>query len=223
MRRAATALLFAFGLAPPAEGQVLPDAVFVPDSEPTVEVFVLAGGYLGGVVIRPQRSWIRPQWGPQFAGGLLLPVRRRWGFRVDFTTSVIEANWKWDTDRGAGPNDNYARVRRVAAVPTVVRIWRTNRFSVHAGGGFSFEQQRERTRYRPIVGRVDSKPVLGESFTEARAATPVGALVLRAGFTVNISRRLALWSGYSYLRHHADLPGATGLDVGLGYRFVRGT
>lgn len=84
------------------------------------------------------------------------------------------------------------------------------------------ERQRELTRYRRIVARVDLQPVVADSFTEDRVDTLFAVPVaVRAGVIVNRGRRLALRVGYSYTMRYADLPGTQGLDVGLGYRFAR--
>jgi opacity protein-like surface antigen len=209
LRSAATALL------------VFAGAGGAQQREPAIEVFGLAGGYAhGNLLLAPQSNSLSPQWRPQLGGGVLAPLARNWGALFDATTSVVEANWKWDGLPGAGPEDNFARVRRVILVPSVVRLWRRDRFSIYAGAGVGFEHDRERTLFRPIVARDEKgQPVLGPQSTENRVNKTLASPALRVGVIVSLSRRLVLRSGYSYVRHYTDERGSRGLEAGIGYRF----
>jgi opacity protein-like surface antigen len=190
-------------------------------TEPAVEVFGLAGGYVhGNLLLSPQSLSTSSQWRPQLGGGILVPLGRNWGALFDVTTSALETNWKWDGLPGAGPLDNFTHVRRVSLVPSVVRLWRRNRFSIYTGGGVGFEHDRQASRFRPILARDDrGQPILGNEFTDHRANKTQAALAFRAGVIVSLSRRLVARSGYSYLRRYTDERGSAGLEAGIGYRF----
>jgi opacity protein-like surface antigen len=189
--------------------------------EPAVEVFAIGGGYVhGNLLLSPQQSSIAPQWKPQVGGGVLAPLGRRWGALFDVTTSAVEAHWKWDGLPGAGAGDNFSRVRRVSLIPSLVRLWRRERFSIYAGAGGGIEHDRERNLFRRIVARDErGQPVLAGEFETTHVNKTHGALALRAGAIVGLGRRIVLRAGYSYLRFYADEPGSTGLEVGAGYRF----
>jgi opacity protein-like surface antigen len=188
---------------------------------PAIEVFLLAGGYAhGNLLLSPQALSTGSQWRPQAGGGALLPLGSKWGVLFDATTSAIETHWKWDGAPGAGPGDNFTRVRRVVLVPSVVRLWRRSRFTVYAGGGPGFEHDREATRFRAIVGRgQNGEALLAPEFTDHRFHKTGTSLALQAGVIVRLTGRWAVRSGYSYLRRYADERPSQGVAGAIGYRF----
>lgn len=190
--------------------------------EPAIEVFGLVGGYVhGNMVLSPQSFSLPPQWRPQVGGGVLAPLGKKWGVLFDATTSVVEDYWKWDGHPGAGPGDNSSRLLRVSLLPSVVRLWRRDRFSIYAGGGPGFEHDRESNLFRPIVARDDrGQPIVAQEFTKTRVSkTQVALWGFRAGAIVNLSRRVVWRSGYSYLRRYSDERPSQGVEAGIGYRF----
>jgi opacity protein-like surface antigen len=190
-------------------------------TEPAIEVFVLTGGYVhGNLLLSPQSLSTSSQWRPQLGGGVLLPLGRNWGALFDVTTSALETNWKWDGQAGAGPLDNFTHVRRVSLVPSIVRLWRRNRFSIYTGGGVGFEHDRQASRFRPILARDDrGQPILANEFTDHRANKTLASPAFRAGVIGSLTRRLVARFGYSYLRHYTDERGSHELELGIGYRF----
>lgn len=187
-----------------------------------LEVYALAGGYVhGNMVLPPQSVSLQSRWRPQVGAGLLAPLGRRWGVLLDLTSSRVEGYWKWDGEPGAGAGDNLARLHRITLAPSLVRLWRRERFSIYAGFGPGWEHNRESHRLRPIIRRDEQgRPVLAERFEDRRASdtrlTPLG---LRLGGLVSLRGRLALRFGWSYLRRYTDERGSTGVEAGIGWRF----
>lgn len=188
---------------------------------PAFELFGLTGGYAhGNLLVAPQNNSLSPRWRPQVGGGVLAPLGRNWGALFDITTGAVEEFWKWDGLPGAGPEDNHARVRRVTLNPSLVRLWRRNRFSIYAGGGIGFEHDRQKVRYRPILARDEQgRPVLAAEFTEDRRTETLASPALRLGVLLSLTQRLVFRSGFSYLRHYTDERGSGSLEAGIGYRF----
>jgi opacity protein-like surface antigen len=191
-------------------------------AEPAVEVFFLTGGYVhGNLQLSPQAVSPSPQWRPQFGAGILAPLGKKWGALFDVTTSEMETNWKWDGRPGAGPQDNFSHVRRVSFVPSIVRLWRRNRFTIYTGGGVGFEHDLESTRFRAILRRDAERDqvIVADEYTRLRAGKTRPALAFKAGVIVSLSRGLVVRSGYSHLRRYTDLGASHGLEAGIGYRF----
>jgi hypothetical protein len=176
------------------------------------EVYGLTGAYFHG-------NLGTEEWKPQVGASLLAPLGRSWAALFDVTTSATERYWKADGFPG-GPGDNFTRERRVALTPSVVRLWRRDRFSIYAGGGVGFEHDRERGRFRPIVARDENgQPILAEEFQEIRSNPTQKAVVLRAGTIISLSRRIVLRAGFSLLPRYSDADASKSVDVGVGYRF----
>jgi len=76
------------------------------------------------MLLSPQSFSLPPQWRPQVGAGVLAPLGRRWGLLFDLTASSVADYWKWDGAPGAGPADNFARLRRISLFPSLVRLWR---------------------------------------------------------------------------------------------------
>ena len=193
------------------------------EQDATLQVFFMGGPYsYGNLVISPQTTSIPEQWRPHIGvGALWVPRGRNWGALVDLTTSTRSFHWKWDGDtHGAGPNDNFSRVRRISLVPSVVRLWRRETFSIYAGAGLGIEQDRERNRLRNIVSRDETgQPILADEFTESNIKGSHGVLAFRGGILVSLNARIGVRFGYSYLRRYFDHDPAQGIEVGIGYRF----
>jgi hypothetical protein len=190
--------------------------------EPAIELYGLAGGYVhGNMLLSPQHFSLPAQWRPQVGRGVLAPLGRRWGLLFDVTASSVADYWKWDGEPGAGPGDNFARLRRISLFPSLVRLWRRERFSIYAGFGPGWEHNRESHRLRPIVARDErGRPVLADQFENRRASdTKLALYGLRLGCLFSLNRRVAARVGYSYLRRYADERGSTGIEAGLGWRF----
>jgi hypothetical protein len=182
--------------------------------EPAVEVFGLAGAYLHGNLS------VATEWKPQFGGGVLLPLGRKWAALADVTTSVVDANFRHSLAPPSAPADNYVRERRVILTPSVARMWRREAFSIYAGAGFGFEHERHYSRVRPITGYLpDGQPVVDPSFQESRTTRTDAMLVLRTGVIVNLNRRLVLRGDLAVLPRYADERASKSALVGVGWRF----
>ncbi|MCL4853048.1 MAG: hypothetical protein KJZ78_16940 [Bryobacteraceae bacterium] len=182
--------------------------------EPAFEVYALTGAHYHGNLS------LAREWKPQYGAGVLAPLGRNWAAVFDVTTSATEAWWKHDGFPGTGPDDNFTRERRIIMVPSVVRLWRRDRFSIYAGGGVAFEHRRQRTRQRPIVARgPNGEPILGPDFEELNPRSTNRAAALRIGGIVSLTRKVVLRTGYSLLPRYADEKASQSLEFGIGYRF----
>jgi hypothetical protein len=182
--------------------------------EPAFEVYALTGGYFHGNLSAAH------EWRPQGGAGILAPLGSRWGALFDATTSTVERWWLPDGGPGAAPNDNQVWERRVVLTPSVVRLWRRNRFSIYAGGGPGWEHKRQRSRYRLIVARGEhGEPILADRFEERASNRTDGALLLRAGAILSVSRRVVLRTDFAVLPRYVDEKASKSLSVGVGYRF----
>lgn len=149
-----------------------------------------------------------------------LPLGRSWGALADVTTSVAESYWKPDGGPGAGPNDNFTRERRIALIPSIVRLWRTDQFSIYGGGGVGFEHRRQRTHFRPIIARGElGEPILVDEFQDVTPSSTDAMLVLRAGAIVSLSRAIVFRADLSFLPRYVDEKASKSLAAGIGYRF----
>ena len=189
--------------------------------DPAIEVFVVGGPYAyGNLVLSPQSSPISPQWQPHVGGGVLVPLGKNWGALIDLTASAIELSWKWDGRIGVGSDEIFSQVRRLSLVPSAVRLWRMDKFSMYAGGGLGFEHDRERNRFRRIVARSETgQPLLADEFTETRVQGTQLSLTFRGGVIVSLSPRFVARFGYTYLRRDFDVGASQGFETGIGYRF----
>ena len=200
----------------PALGLIalLPAPLPAQQREPAVEVFALTGGYFHG------NQSIASEWRPQFGAGIMAPIGRRLATVIDVTTSAVETFWKPDGLPGAGPNDNFTQERRVVLTPSLVRLWRRERFSLYAGGGVGFEHERERTRLRPIIARDEKgQPILADEFQDTSSSLTHVTLLLRGGTIVSLTRHAVLRVEFSLLPRYIDEKASKGVTVGFGYRF----
>lgn len=182
--------------------------------EPAVEVYGIVGTYFHG------NESIATEWKPQFGAGVLAPVSRDWGVLIDITTSSLEEYWNFDGLPGANSGSNYTRQRRIIFMPSLVRLWRRDRFSIYAGGGLGLEYERQRNRFRSIIGRDENlQPILADGFQNTSASRVVGTLAARAGVVVSLTPTVVLRTGFSVMPRYIDARASRSLEFGVGYRF----
>ena len=200
--------------------------------DPAVEIYGLTGGYYFGNKAHVLKGG---EWNPQIAGGVLMPFGRRWAVMIDGVTSHLEVN-----EGPHGPYDEHSfsefyRVnpgiqnndvttqRLIAVLPSVVRLWRTDRFSFYAGGGLGLERQRQFIRFQPAHPQEnpDGSSVLvrSEEFSESRDTVSTMPLILRAGVLVSLAPRIVLRGGYSHILGYIDTFASRSLEMGIGFRF----
>jgi hypothetical protein len=189
-------------------------ALWAQQREPAFEVYGLTGAYYHGNIS------VARDWKPQFGAGLLAPLGRNWGALLDVTTSVVTAYWNLDGTPVESGGDNFARERRVVFVPSFVRLWRRERFSIYAGGGLGFEHERQHSRVVPVIGRDDNgQPILGAGPQEYRVTRTDTTLALRFGTLVSLTDRVVLRGGLTLLPRYIDESASTSFEFGIGYRF----
>ena len=200
--------------------------------DPAVEIYVLTGGYYFGNRAHVLKGG---EWNPQFAGGILVPVGRKWAAMVDGFTSHLEVNEGAHGPYDDHPFSEFYRVnpgvhnndvttqRLIAVLPSVVRLWRRDRFSFYAGGGLGLERQSQFIRYQPVdvLEDPDGSSVLvrSEEFVESRDKVSTTPLIVRGGVLVSLARRIVLRAGYSHVIGYFDTAASRSLEVGIGYRF----
>ena len=186
-----------------------------------VEVFVTAGTSYRGAIIKLQQTSLSRQRQSQLGAAFHLALGEHWAGVIDVATSAFESFWKWDGGSTQNPDDNFVRVRRVTIAPSVVRTWRIGRMSAYFGGGIAVETQAEFHRYRDLVGRVNTRPVLADSVTERRGHSLfLVPIHIRGGVVAHAGPRLALRCDYKWGVRYFDEPTAHSLDVAVGYRFT---
>jgi hypothetical protein len=191
---------------------LLPATSAAQQREAAFEVYGLTGAYKHGNLA------VSEAWNPQWGGGLLAPLGSKWGVLVDVTTSAAERQPTVDGRPIQDPS-LFIRERRVATTPSAIRIWRRDRYSIYAGGGWAWEHRRQQSRFLPIIDRgPDGSAVLGPPI-ESRGGDTQGALALRFGGLVSITPRTTFRAGFSLLQRYADERGSRVLEVGFGYRF----
>ena len=120
-------------------------------------------------------------------------------------------------------NNDVTTQRLISILPSVVRLWRRDRFSIYIGLGLGFEQQRQLIRYQPAYQREnpDGSRILvrPEEFVESRDVVSVIPFNLRAGMLMSLAPRVVLRGGYSQIAAYWDTAASKSLEVGIGYRF----
>ena len=200
--------------------------------DPAIEIYGLTGAYYFG-----NRSHVLKggEWKPQFGAGVLFPLGSKWALMIDGVTSHLEVNEGPHGPNTYHPFTEFYRVnpgiqnndvttqRAISVLPSVVWLWRRDRFSIYIGGGLGFEQQRQLIRYQPAHEREnpDGNRILvrSEEFVESRDVVSIMPLNLRAGVLMNLSRRVVLRAGYSQIVAYVDTAASRSLEVGIGYRF----
>ena len=124
--------------------------------EPRIEVYGLSGVYSTEI----KNGLLKPE----FGAGALLPLSRKWAALVDTSIGVQRVN-EYERFRRNDPGNRttvfYMRNphlanedefrRRVATIrPSVVRMWRRDRFSIYVGAGLGFELEHNRWRFRDV-------------------------------------------------------------------------
>ena len=207
--------------------------------EPRIEVYGLAGAYateVDGGLLKPE-----------FGSGVLVPLGSKWAALVDFSVGLERLNeYMWEPgDPGHPEAVFYARNphltlededrRRVATIrPSIVRMWRRDRFSIYVGAGFGLESEHNRWHFQRVrhvydeegneVGRESEDDVFGtlvrdEHFTSGVDWTHNKALIGRFGVLTNLTRRIIVRGGYSCVMTSIDEPLSGAIEVGIGYRF----
>jgi opacity protein-like surface antigen len=90
-------------------------------------------------------------------------------------------------------------------MPSLVRLWRRDRFSIYAGGGLGFEHHRQYSRLRPIIGHdANGQPVLADDFQNTSSTGIDTTLLLSAGAIVSLTQTVVVRAGYSLLPGYID-------------------
>ena len=200
--------------------------------DPAPEIYGLTGAYYFGQDPHVLKS---RQWSPQAGVGGLFPVGSKWALMIDGLTSRLEVN---EGPHGIGTahpfsefyrlnpgvqNNDVTTQRLIAILPSVVRLWRRERFSIYFGGGFGMEHQRQRIRYQPAHEQElpdgSTTLVRAEEFVESRDSLAIGSLVFSAGILINIAPRVVMRAGWSLMPGYLDTPISQAPQVGIGYRF----
>ena len=200
--------------------------------DPAIEIYGLTGTYYFG----NRRDVLKGgEWKPQFGAGVLIPLGAKWALMIDGVTSHLEVNEGPHNQYTYHPftefyrqnpgiqNNDVTTQRLVSVLPSVVRLWRRDRFSIYAGFGLGFEQQRQLIRYQPAYEQEnpDGSRVLvrNEEFVESRNVSSIPPLNLRGGVLVSLAPRIVLRAGYSLVGAYFDTAASQSLEVGIGYRF----
>ncbi len=200
--------------------------------DPAVEIYGMSGVYYFG---NSQHVLKNREWRPHFGVGALFPVRSKWALMIDGVTSHLEVN---EGPHGPGTyhpftefyrlnpgvqNNDLTTQRLVAILPSFVRLWRRDRFSIYAGGGLGLEHQRQHIRYQQAFPQEnpDGSTILvrEEEFVDSRDAVSAMSMIFKAGILLNLAPRIVLRAGYSHVITYLDTPASKSLEVGIGYRF----
>lgn len=200
--------------------------------DPAVEIYGLTGGYYFGNRAHVLKGG---EWNPLIAGGILVPVGRKWAVMVDGVTSHLEVNEGVHGPFDEHPFSEFYRVnpgvqnndvttqRLIAILPSVIRLWRRDRFSFYAGGGIGLERQSQFIWYQPVDVQENlagsSVLVRSEEFVESRDTVSTTHLIVRAGVLVSLAPRIVVRGGYSHVIGYFDTAAPRSLEVGVGYRF----
>lgn len=198
--------------------------------DPAVEIYGLTGAYYFG---NRSNALKGGKWNPQAGAGFLIPLGSHWAVLTDGVTSRLEVNEGLHGPYDDHPYSEFYRVnpdvrnedvttqRLVAVLPSIIRLWRRDRFSIYFGGGLGLEHQRQRIRYRPVREHSDGSGLLvrAEGFVDFRDSVSAVPLLFRAGMLVSLTPRLVFRSGYSHILGYLDAPASRSLEVGIGYRF----
>ena len=200
--------------------------------EPAVEIYGLSGGYYFG---NSQHVLKNREWSPHFGVGALFPVKSKWALMIDGVTSHLEVNEgphgpydyhpfsEFYRQNPGVQNNDLTTQRLVAILPSFVRLWRRDRFSIYAGGGLGLEHQRQHIRYQQAFEQENpdgsTSLVREEEFVESRDAVSVTPLILKGGILLNLAPRIVLRAGYSHVITYLDAPASKSLEAGIGYRF----
>ena len=211
--------------------------------EPKIEFYGMTGSYY---FAQESNLFKSRRWAPHFAVSALFPIKPKWGFILDGQASKLILNeglhdpltghpaslfYRVHTDI---PNEDVTTQWHVSLFPSLVRMWRRDRFSVYFGGGVGSSHDHQTIIHRPIHGDMDflfgpddellldpeySDLVQSEDFEIRKDYIHFLAFHLNGGIIVNISKRFVFRSGISVNPTALDSPLAKSIQIGLGYRF----
>ena len=200
--------------------------------DPAVEIYGLTGAYYFG-----NRSNVLKggEWKLQLGAGALFPLGSKWALMIDGVTSHLEVNegphnrytyhpfTEFYRENPGIQNNDVTTQRLISVLPSLVRLWRRDRFSIYVGFGLGFEQQRQLIRYQPAYEREspDGSRILvrSEEFVESRDVVSIMSFNLRAGLLMSLAPRVVLRAGYSQIVAYVDTAASRSLEMGIGYRF----
>ena len=200
--------------------------------DPAVEIYGLTGAYYFGSGSHVLKN---REWNPLVGVGGLFPLGSKWALMIDGVTSYLEVNEGPHGPYTDHPFSEFYRVnpgiqnndvttqRLIAILPSVVRLWRRDRFSIYIGGGLGLEHQCQLIRYQPALPQENpdgsSALVRAEEFVESRDVVSITPLIFRAGMLMSLAPRVVLRGGYSHILVAIDSPASRSLEMGIGYRF----
>lgn len=158
-------------------------------------------------------------WRPGLGVGLFTPLGRRWGLLCDLTGSWAThmASYRFSGDVNGSVDGDYQmsfRYSQLSLMPSVVRLWRRERFSVYAGAGLFFRIGWQRSQLRVLAMAEDEVlRRLGDGHRWSQLET--GSLLnLRFGVLFSLSPRAVLRTGWRHDFHPEALPGRSASDIG---------
>ncbi len=217
--------------------------------DPAIELYGLTGAYYFGSSAHLLKN---REWRPQVAVGGLFPLGSKWAVLIDGNLSVLKVNEglhgpyddhpysEFYRQNPGIPNEDFTTQRLIAILPSVVRLWRRERFSIYFGGGLGLEHQSQLIRYRPIDARpvtdgdgargtrvrswsnaveANSTLVRAEKFIDFRDGVANYPLIVRGGVLANLAPHVVWRAGYSFILNYLDSPLSKSIEVGIGYRF----
>ena len=126
------------------------EPLYAQQRDPAIEVYGLTGAYFFG---NNPNLLKNGEWRAQVALGTLLPLGSKWAVLVDGNLSKLKVNEGVHSPesytatsafykRNPGiPDEDFTTQRLIAVLPSVVRLWRRERFSIYLGGGLGVESQ----------------------------------------------------------------------------------
>ena len=212
--------------------------LFAQQSDPRLEIYGTTGAYY---FAQESHLFKSRRWAPQFGVGLLLPLNSRWGVLLDGKLSRLQVNEGLHDPLTGHPASIFYRVNpsipnedvtiqwQLSVYPSIVRMWRNDRFSVYLGGGLGLSYDYQTIRHRPIHGDFaggpdgdlanDSDLVRSEQFEIWKDTILAPTAHFSGGVIFDISRSLVSRFGVAINPTALDAPLAKSLLVGLGYRF----
>ena len=200
--------------------------------DPAVEIYGLTGAYFFG----NRRDVLKGgEWKLQLGVGGLFPLGSKWALMIDGVTSHLQVNegphgghtyhpfTEFYRENPGIQNNDVTKQRLISILPSVVRLWRRDRFSIYVGLGLGFEQQRQLIRYQPAYQQENPDGsrtlVRAEEFVESRNVASIFPLNFRAGMIMSLAPRVVVRGGYSVVCAYVDTRASQSLEVGIGYRF----
>lgn len=181
--------------------------------------------------------------------GLTLVDGRKWAVMID--TTLFAADKQAEGPGQPGSFSLFYRANPAVAnqdrtthslsgfFPSVVRLWRRDRFAMYFGGGLGYERRRQSARFQE-TGRLDGVDADGaefralvesgdvlvangyyrfEAFASRSSSIVRPAAFVHAGVLVGIWKRLGLRAGYSWIVSDINSPPSQSVAAGLGLHF----